>query len=82
MIEREKYLPPEYLRTQTGQYNLKELFDEENEDVVVKLAKFCKLIMKKFSREKPLTPLKIRKTHVMASGRVSKRPGYLNDYFV
>ena len=82
LTEREKYLPPEYLRTQTGQYNLKELFDEENEDVVVKLAKFCKLIMKKFSREKPLTPLKIRKTHVMASGRVSKRPGYLNDYFV
>ena len=62
--------------------SFKELFSEEDTEIVSNLAKLCKAIMKAFNTEKPLTPLKVRKTHVMRSGRVSKRPGHLDIYFV
>ena len=83
--ERKKLLPVKYLETQCPSTALfSQLFMETDPTILTNLAKFCKIIMKLFKKEQPLvlSPLKVRSTHVMASGRVSKRPGYLNDYFV
>ena len=83
--EREKFLPGKYAKNTCPDLSLFcQLFSENDRIIVENLARFCKLIMKLFKKEKPLvlSPLKVRKTHVMASGRVSKRPGYLDDYFV
>ena len=80
--ERKKFLPIKYLEIPQSMDSFKELFSEEDTEIVSNLAKLCKAIMKAFNTEKPLTPLKVRKTHVMRSGRVSKRPGHLDIYFV
>ena len=80
--QRERFLPLKYTSRQPYPNRAKDLFDDE--DNLPRLAQFCKIVLQTFKkkREPTLSPLKIRKTHVMASGRVSKRPAHLNDYFV
>ena len=80
--ERSQLIPKKYLEKYPNFDKFVELFLDDNFETASKLAKFCRKIIKTFNREKPLTPLKVRKTHVMRSRRVSRRPGYLNDYFV
>ena len=79
-----KLIPVEYLSKTNNVQDVSSLLAIEDLVVICKIAKFCKIIMKAF-KTKPndiLSPLKVRSTHIMASGRVSSRPGHLNDYLV
>ena len=79
---RKRFLPERYKIPNPSPSHAHQLFNEEDLDTLTRLAKFCKVIMKSFKLEKGFSPLKVRKTHVMASGRVSKRPKYLDEFFV
>ena len=81
---RAKLIPTEYQDKTPNVQLVYSLLSIVDLPVICKIAKFSKIIMKAFKTKKTvaLSPLKVRSTHIMASGRVSKRPKYLNDYLV
>ena len=62
--------------------NVVGLFENNDPTTLSRLANFVALIMSQFTREKPMSPLKVRETHTLRSGRVTKRPNYLKEFFV
>ena len=62
--------------------NVVGLFENNDPTTLSRLANFVALIMSQFTREKPMSPLKVRETHTLRSGRVTKRPSYLKEFFV
>ena len=59
-----------------------ELFESNDIEVLGKLAKFTHIIMSTFASDKPWSPLRVKASCTLRSGRVTKRPLKLNDFFV
>ena len=82
--ERSKFIPAKYLTAPPNHELAISLFGHDDIQIRCRVAKFCKIVMRKFKirKEPELSPLKVRSTHIMASGRISKRPRHLDDFFV
>ena len=50
--------------------------------ILTKLSKFTNIIMSNFAAEKPWSPLRVKESYTLRSGRVTKRPTKLKDFFV
>ena len=59
-----------------------ELFESSDIEVLSKLSKFTNSIMSNFAAEKPWSPLRVKESYTLRSGRVTKRPPKLKDFFV
>ena len=59
-----------------------ELFESSDVEVLSKLAKFSNIIMSNFEAEKPWSPLRVKESYTLRSGRITKRPPKLKDFFV
>ena len=59
-----------------------ELFESSDVEILSKLAKFTNIIMSNFEAEKPWSPLRVKESYTLRSGRVTKRPPKLKDFFV